>query len=356
MPNALVPASIGKSLANVTSATVTARDRLEEWLKAKSPHTQRAYVRDLEMFARHIGIEAEGFAAAGLAMQRMCDLDSLGHVNERGQSMSERAVALLILEGWRDAQLAEGLSSATINRRLSAVNSALRAIHKADLGPGRVDVELVKSEARTDVKGPGVVRVSRALDDLAKADDQLGRRNFAIVLLAAQRGLRRSEIAGLSVEDVNLAECRLKVLRKGKREKAGIAISAACRDAIADWLEVRQADPGGALFASLSNRASGQRITTQTVYNVIRAAGSASGFDGWSPHKLRHTAITEALRLSNGSLPTAQAFAGHASSTTTSRYIDDKARLEQQAVDAMGGAFEFSKPRRGDGRDEKDDV
>ena len=349
MSNALVPASQSQSLATISGGTVTARERLEEWLKAKSPHTRRAYVRDLEMFAKHIGIEAEGFAAAGLAMQRMCDLESLGHVNERGQPMSERAVALLILEGWRDAQLAEGLSSSTINRRLSAVNSALRAIHKADLGPGRVDVELVKHEARKDVKGPGVVPVSRALDDLAKSDDQLSRRNFAIVLLAAQRGLRRAEIAGLSVKDVDLSECRLLVQRKGKREKVGIAISTACRDAIADWLDVREAEPGGALFTSLSNRAAGKRVTTQTVYNVVRAAGSASGFDGWSPHKLRHTAITEALRLSNGSLPTAQAFAGHASATTTSRYIDDKARLEKQAVDAMGDAFAFGKPKRGVG-------
>ena len=50
-------------------------------------------------------------------------------------------------------------------------------------------------------------------------------------------------------------------------------------------------------------------------------------------------AITEALRLCNGSLPPAQAFAGHAAPQTTGRYIDDKRRLERQAVDAMSEVF-----------------
>lgn len=69
-----------------------------------------------------------------------------------------------------------GLSSAAINRRLAALNSALREIGKADIGPGRLDVRGVKPEARHDNRGPALGKVARVVEGLAEQSSDRPRR------------------------------------------------------------------------------------------------------------------------------------------------------------------------------------
>ena len=179
------------------------------------------------------------------------------------------------------------------------------------------------------------------IDDLAARNDPTSVRDIAIILLAAQRGLRRSEIAALQLDDLRMHECTVMVRRKGKRELVAVEISGATCEALSLWLEVRPnvARPDtSAVFVATGNKWRGQPIGDHAVWDIVRKAGASIGAT-WHPHDLRHTAITEALRLCNGSLPAAQAFAGHAAPQTTGKYIDDKKRLERQAVDAMSDVF-----------------
>jgi site-specific recombinase XerC len=300
----------------------TADERLSNWLRRLGPNTARAYSRDLMHLARHLGCETIGPALLGL-----CDV--------------KHATALAALERYRDDMLAAGLASATVNRRLSAANSALAQLAKADLGHGRLDVSPVPHEARRDTRGPSIGKVARVVEELANDTSPAAVRDLAIVLLAAQRGLRRSEIANLKLEDIQLANCKIMVRRKGRREQVAADIAGATCEALERWLEIRPAIAGqdvDAVFVAVGNKWSGRSIGHNAVYDVIRKAGASIGAT-WHPHDLRHSAITEALRLTNGSLPAAQAFAGHSAPQTTSRYIDDKGRLELQAVEAMGHVF-----------------
>src|SRR5262245_34877998 len=106
---------------------VSPAQRLAAWLAGLNANTRRAYTYDLERFAAWLGE-----ATIGSALDRLISVP--------------RARALLLLEQWRDAEKARGVSSAAINRGLAAVNSALRQIAKADIGPGRLDVSPLKSE------------------------------------------------------------------------------------------------------------------------------------------------------------------------------------------------------------------
>lgn len=313
---------------------LTPEQRLAAWLDGLGLNTARAYARDLAHFAEHIGSPGQGHALMSLCGVR-------------------HAVALTALERYRDSMKAAGLASATINRRLSAVNSALAELAKADLGHGRLNVKPVPHEPRRDTKGPKIGRLTRVIDELAERtgsdrvrDREAAARDLAIVLLAAQRGLRRSEIVSLTIEGVDLAAGTIRTARKGKRERVTVQIATATRDALAHWLTLRASIAPAdcdAVFVALGNRARGRAMGGDAIHRVIRRAGQSIG-ETWRPHGLRHSAITETLQRCHGSLAVAQEFAGHSSPTTTGRYIDERGRLERQGVDAMDSVFNVSLP------------
>ena len=298
-------------------APVTAAERLRAWLARLGHNTQRAYQRDLAMFASHMGE-----SRIGEALDRLCAMP--------------RARALTLVERWRDDMRATGLSSATINRRLASVNSALREIAKADIGPGRLDLEGVKPEPRKDTRGPAIGKVAVALEKMIERGRPIDIRDAAIIRLCAQRGLRRSEVTNLQVADFNVETSELRILRKGRVELTTIQIAGPTADAIKSWLAVRGdwAAPGcTSMFVALEygkREASG--ISGDAIYQISRR------HCGSRPHGLRHTAITNALKAT-GNLEAAREFAGHKSVSTTQVYLDDRREVEREAVAALGEMF-----------------
>lgn len=358
-PRALVAATHAGTLATLAGQTVTAADRVRAWLAARPATTRRAYSRDLVAFAAHVGFPAPAIRpgmteaeradvrtaeaqAVAAMLTRLCHLDQLGHTNERGEPMSPRAVAVLLLEGWRDAQLEAGLSAAVINRRLSAVRTVCRVLARADMGPGAVDVEAVPVENHDSakMKGPSIANLARVIDTLAASGRAHDLRDLAIVLLAAQRGLRRAEIAGLRLADVDLDNCAVMVRRKGRRDLQKVSIGGACCEALEAWLAARgPGEPTDSAFVVIGTNGKGLGMSTTAIADAVKRAGQTIGCAGWTPHRLRHSAITAALKQCGDNIAKAQEFAGHANSQTTRRYIDDRARLEQAAVDAMADVF-----------------
>ena len=140
---------------------VTAGDRLAAWLRGLSPNTARAYTRDLEHFAKHLGE-----TSPGAALDRLCSIP--------------RARAIGLVEAYRQAGVDANLSSATVNRRLAAINSALREIAKADIGPGRLDVKGLKAEPVRETRGPSVSAIARVLEALGARTDARSIRDRAI--------------------------------------------------------------------------------------------------------------------------------------------------------------------------------
>ncbi len=305
------PGLTGTALDEI--ADVTAADRLAAWLRTLGENTSRAYARDLQMLADHIRANSISHALEALCSVR-------------------RSRALLMLEAWRDAQVAAGIASATINRRLSAVNSALREIAKADIGPGRLEIKLVRQEARRDTRGPDMASVAVAARALARGDDAGSLRDLSLLLLASQRGLRRNEIATLRVQDVDLPASSIRILRKGRRERQAVKLAPETAKALERWLAVR---PQIALphvdqaFVALGNAHRGEALGGAGVWGIVKRIGVDIGEGGsaWRPHGLRHAAITSALKASNGNLAAAKSYAGHSQVTTTDRYVDNVAEL-----------------------------
>lgn len=152
---------------------------------------------------------------------------------------------------------------------------------------------------------------------LTAIDGKNKTRDYCIICLFLNCGLRISEIVGLNISDVR--DDSLRVLGKGNKTRM-VYLNDACVAAINAYLDERKliaAIDKNALF--LSNRR--KRMSTDAVHAMVKKTLKAAGLDEtkYSSHKLRHTAAT--LMLSNGvDVRTLQEVLGHDHLNTTQIY------------------------------------
>ena len=143
------------------------------------------------------------------------------------------------------------------------------------------------------------------------------KRDYAILMLFLNCGIRRSELVGLNLTDVY--EDRIRVMGKGNKERI-VYFGSACRKAIDAYLVERNKkvlSDNRALFGSRDNN----RISVTAVHRLVKEALLQAGLDStqFSAHKLRHTAAT--MMLSGGvDVKTVQEVLGHENLNTTQIY------------------------------------
>lgn len=143
------------------------------------------------------------------------------------------------------------------------------------------------------------------------------KRDYAILMLFLNCGIRRSELVGLNLSDVY--EDRIRVVGKGNKERF-VYFGSACRKAIDAYLVERNErvlSDNRALFGSRN----GNRISVEAVHRLVKKALLQAGLDStqFSAHKLRHTAAT--MMLSGGvDVKTVQEVLGHENLNTTQIY------------------------------------
>ncbi len=145
-------------------------------------------------------------------------------------------------------------------------------------------------------------------------------RDFAILTLFLNCGMRLSELSGISLPDLDTELRSLRVMGKGAKERV-IYLNDACREALNAYLPIRLATPtkgDNALF--LSNRH--QRISVKTVqwmvYKYLKSAGLE--YKHYSTHKLRHTAATLMYQTGQVDIRVLKDILGHEQLNTTQIY------------------------------------
>ena len=152
--------------------------------------------------------------------------------------------------------------------------------------------------------------------------DRNKERDYAIITLFLNCGMRLSELVGINLKDIDFNENKLNVTGKGNKERT-IYLNKACVNAINNYLAVRpkngikQGDYD-ALF--LSERL--ERISNRTVQHIVKQELLKAGLDTnkYSVHKLRHTAATLMYRYGNVDIRALQELLGHESISTTQIY------------------------------------
>ncbi|HJB56506.1 MAG TPA: tyrosine recombinase XerC [Candidatus Flavonifractor intestinipullorum] len=164
---------------------------------------------------------------------------------------------------------------------------------------------------------PRYLQLDQCIQLLESVDEPNRARDYCILTLFLNCGLRISELVALNVTDVR--ENQIRILGKGNKERI-LFLNDACRAALDDWLEERShqaaADPN-ALFLTRSHT----RMTRDAVHYMVKQRLKKAGLDStlYSSHKLRHTAAT--LMLQNGvDVRTLQEVLGHENLNTTQIY------------------------------------
>lgn len=156
-------------------------------------------------------------------------------------------------------------------------------------------------------------------------NDENKERDYAIITLFLNCGLRLSELVGINISNIDFSENRLTVIGKGNKERT-IYLNNACVNAIKDYISVRPTEgvkndskaSNKALF--LSNRK--ERISNRTVQYIVDRELTKAGLDTskYSTHKLRHTAATLMYQYGNVDIRALQELLGHESIATTEIY------------------------------------
>jgi site-specific recombinase XerC len=226
-------------------------------------------------------------------------------------------------------QLDAGRSPSSINRAIAATRSFCRFLYEE----GRLGTNPAQA-LRSIRLGPPlapkhltVPEVQRLLS-LPETDTPTGRRDYAILMLFYNTGLRVGELRALNRDDVNLpAEGwgALQVIGKGRRLHR-LPINRPAADALLAYLADRD-DVEHALFLNRSGTRLSVRGIALLVNRYLRAAGIT---DRSGPHILRHSFATHALRA-RPNLRAVQELLGHAWVTTTQRYT----HLEMEDLQAQ---------------------
>ena len=165
---------------------------------------------------------------------------------------------------------------------------------------------------------PRYLNIDESKQLLNSVDGKFSQRDYAIITLFLNCGLRLSELVGINIS--NIKGSVLTVIGKGNKERS-IPLNQACIKAIEDYLKVRPVDgvrDRNALFLSSLKR----RISKESVQKIVKKYIKAAGLDPerYSTHKLRHTAATLMYKYGNVDIRALQELLGHVSISTTQIY------------------------------------
>ena len=290
-----------------------------ETIKGQSPRTISEYYLDMRMFLRFMKLMRSDMPIH----TRLDDIDIKDIDLEFIKTITTSDIFdfLSYLANDRtanpDAAVPDyGISPSARARKLSALKSFYKylTVRTKQLQENPV-ADLEYPKLRKSLPKYLTMEQSAALLKAVNGPNQT--RDYAILMLFLNCGIRRSELVGLNITDVY--EDRIRVIGKGNKERF-VYFGTPCRKAIDAYLVERNnkiLTDNRALFGSRD----GNRISVTAVHRLVKKALLQAGLDPdqFSAHKLRHTAAT--MMLSGGvDVRTVQEVLGHENLNTTQIY------------------------------------
>jgi len=238
-----------------------------------------------------------------------------------------------LLMEYRTSMIDRKLSPSTINVRLSAIRKLIgearrNGILDSEQAAQMADVPNVRQQG-TRIGNWLTREQAKELLTVPDRSTIKGTRDYCILALLVGCALRRSELAALKVEDIQLREGRWVIadLRgKGGRVRT-VAIPMWVKQAINAWQTAAQVEDGHLLRAlSKSGRIRGEQLSDWAVWSVVEASARELGIEHFGAHDLRGT-CAKLCRKNGGDLEQIKFLLGHASIQTTERYLGSEQEL-----------------------------
>ncbi len=297
-----------------------------ETIKGKSSNSVEQYYSDLRTFFRYM-LLVRGKAPQGIPFNK---IDISGADIEL-----VRSVTLPDLYGFM-VYCKEELhnNTATRARKTSTLRLFFKYMsvqtHQIESNPAELlDSPKIKQSL------PKHLTLEDSLELLNSVDGANERRDYCILTLFLNCGLRLSELCGLNLSDIS-SDGTMTVTGKGNKERS-VYLNDSCKAAIKRYLEVRPheglpADSKNALFISRNHK----RISPRTVEHIVTSYIKKAGLDGkgLSTHKLRHTAATLMYQHGHVDIRVLKDILGHANLGTTQIYTHVSDTQIKAAIDA----------------------
>ena len=276
--------------------------------KRYSPRTVKEYGDDLRAWCAYLGWDLEDFDPTQL------DADDV--------------------KGWMMQMLEEGQSPRSVKRRLSAVKSLYRFL--LGLGLVKVNITSMVIVPKADKPLPIFFRESEMEafkeqnkvpdyeEGMDKADWLAAMRDYLVVELLYQTGMRRAELAALEDKDVDVRGRQIRLFGKRRKERM-VPMGEQLGQLVEEYLRVKReilldGDGFGIFLVRKKRNGEWVALGAAGIYNIVRARmGDVSTLKKHSPHVLRHTFAT--TMLNNGAdVRTIQTLLGHSSLEATQVY------------------------------------
>lgn len=245
-----------------------------------------------------------------------------------------------VILDWLESLKARGLSSSTINLKLSAIRKLAREAAYTGAAPYEVvmGIEKTKGIKRLGVRLGNWLNIDQA-QKLLNTPDILttkGIRDRMILTLLLGAGLRREELVRLKLEDVQQRAGRwviLDIIGKGGRVRT-VPIPSWTKTAIDAWIDVSEITEGLlCLEVRRGGHITNKGMTSQAIRNVVVEYGLKLGIK-LAPHDLRRTFAHLAFE-GKAAIDQIQLTLGHSSIQTTERYLGVKQNLQNAPCDKI---------------------
>ena len=319
------------SINSIAEASPVIKDYLlyMQTIKGKSPKTVDEYFSDIRTFFRFIKVSRGIVSASTLfADIKVDDVDIELIKTVTLQDAYEFMNYLL-----RDRDN----NASTRARKTSSLKSFFNYItvkkHLLDKDPIK---ELETPKRKKSL--PKYLTLEQSIELLNAVDGKHKERDYCIITLFLNCGMRLSELVGLNVTDIR-PDGTARILGKGNKERI-IYLNSACINAITEYLKVRPMDgvkDRNALFISAHLKRMSPKTVQALVYKYLEKIGLDS--QGYSCHKLRHTAATLMYQHGNVDIRILKEILGHENLGTTEIYT----HLNTQQMENAANSTPLSK-------------
>ncbi|MEG2174996.1 MAG: tyrosine recombinase XerC [Oscillospiraceae bacterium] len=290
-------------------------------IRGRSPRTVDGYYIELRTFLRFLKLSHSGT----LAPERMPEtsISDISLDDIKAVTLSEVYSFLNFVS----TSCANGAAARA--RKVSALNSfynymSSKALYIKENPLKNLDMPMIK---KTLPKYLTLEESNRLLD---AADQPESARNYCMLVLFLNCGMRLAELVGINRSDIR-DDGTLKLLGKGNKERI-VYLNDACTSAIGVYLndsrDIRR--PDDALFVTAQGRRLSPRRVEQIVAECLRAAGLDD--TSYTPHKLRHTAATLMYQYGNVDVRVLKEILGHENLSTTEIYTHVSDRQMEKAA------------------------
>ncbi len=282
-----------------------------ETIKNLSPRTVEGYFIDLRLFFRFLKLR-RGLVASDVKIEEI-------NIEDVNLSLIKSVTTQDIYEYLHYVMKGRENNPNTRARKVSSLRAYFKYLttksHQLEINPVK-DIEV--PSLRKSV--PKFLSLEESLSLLNSTDGEYQARDYCILTLFLNCGMRLSELVGIDLQDIN--EDMIRIIGKGNKERL-VYLNDACKDALKNCINERDSKKytkkdENALFLSRTGSRIGARRVEQIVDDCLERAGLSER--GFSAHKLRHTAATLMYRHGHVDILALKEILGHAHVSTTEIY------------------------------------